>query len=410
MELFYEYEEVPTVYFSRRILAGNEILENGAIRVENGIITHLGPKTGIRQQGDRIINLGNLTLLPGFINIHTKLEESPLREQLSHTNRSTHIYRSEAGRLLSELDNLHVEQAASLTIRESLANGITSQVTDCSILTDDFLHSQYADIIPLIDISEINGTTQFSFARKVGVEIHRNAQANGFTAPYLFTHHPKYLKEAQRLINRNRYHFQMVLSESRDELSAFIEHQGELFDEITKDSPWPFGEERNSPARIAITNSLIPRHSTILHPHYCGTDELVAFQSLSATTGIAPRYTQFFDLRPFPVATALENRLNIAVCTASPALCMSMNLLDELYEIRSSHPTIPSVDLIHMITKNPAKALQIDKKLGTLEIGKKANIIGIRSNELSKSPLEDLIQGEISVECVIVGGEELILP
>lgn len=410
MGLFSDYEAVPTVYFAKRILAGNEILENGAIRVDRGVITNIGPKSGIRQQGDRIINLGNLTLLPGFINIHTKLEESPLREQLSYTHRSTFTYRKKAQELLLELSKEQIEHSISLTVRESLANGITTLVTDSTMLSEEFISSQYGEIIPLIDSSHITGTTQFSFARNVGLEIDRQPQSRGFTAPHLFTHHPRYLKEAQRLIHRNRYAFQMVLNESRDELSAFVEHQGELFDEITQDGPWPFGEDRNSPAKIAITNSLIPRYSTILHPHYCGTDEIVGFQSLSATAGIAPRYTQFFDLRPFPVATALENRLNLAVCTASPALCMSMNLLDELYEIRTAHPTIPAVDLIDMITRNPAKALRLDSELGSLEIGKRANIIGIRSNELSKSPLEDLIQGEISVECVIVNGEDLILP
>lgn len=410
MGLFSDYEEVPTVYFARRILVGSEVLENGAIRVADGVITNLGPKSGIRQQGDRIINLGNLTLLPGFINLHTKLEESPLREQLSYTNRSPHIYRNRVNELLKELTIDQIEHSVSLTIRESLANGITTLVTDSTMLSGDFVAAQYGEIVPLIDSSAITGNTQFSFARNVGLEIDRLSCSKGFTAPYLFTHHPRYLKEAQRLLHRNRYVFQMILNESRDELSAFIEHQGELFDQITENGPWPFGDERNSPAKTAITNSLIPRHSTILHPHYCGTDELVAFQSLSATAGIAPRYTQFFDQRPFPVATALENRLNLAVCTASPALCMSMNLLDELYEIREAHPTIPAIDLIHMITKNPAKALKLDNELGTLEIGKRANIIGIRSNELSRSPLEDLIQGEISVECVIVNGEDLILP
>ncbi len=408
-----EYELEPTVYFARRIVAGEEIIDHGAIRVENGLITDVGPKSGIRRQGDRMINLGNLTLLPGFINLHTNLEDAPLREQLSHTSRSPRIYRKETHRLLSDLQDesaYAIQRSMGLTIREGLANGITTQISTNKYVSGDFLEFQPATIISLIDSTDISGATQFSFARNISHKISSTPTAGGFTAPLLHTHSSRFLKESQRLLRETKFHFQMVLSESSEEIEAYFDHRGEFYDEYVKNKAWPFPNEQATPAKIAITNSLIPRHSTIVHPNYCGTDELVAFQSLSASVAVSPRFTEFFDLRPFPVGGALDNRLNIAVTTSSPALCLNMNLLDELYEIRAQYPSIPAITLINMITKNPAKALRKDKIIGSLLPGMKADIIGIRSNELSNSPLDDLIQSEISVECVIIDGEELILP
>ncbi len=409
----FEFELEPTVYFARRIVSGDEIIHHGAIRVEDGIITDVGPKSGIRRQGDRILNLGNRTLLPGFINLHTTLEESALRGQLSNTCRSPRIYRKRAHELINELNeesSFQLEKNAALTIRESLSNGITTQVTTNRTLSGEFLEMQPAHIISLTNTAEIFGATQFLFARSVAQKIKEFPTSHGFSVPFLHTHTRGYLKEAQRMLNRNRYHHQIILNESSEELSAYLEHRGEFYDEVCVEKEWPFANERSTAARIAIKNSLIPRHSTIIHPNYCGTDELVAFQSLSSSVAVSPRFTQFFDMRPFPVGGALDNRVNIAITTASPALCLNMNLLDELFEVRECHPSIPAETLLDMITRNPAKALRMDHELGSLTPGKRANIIGIRSNDLSSSPLDDLIQGEIAVECVIIDGEELIVP
>lgn len=411
-DTFFSFSQ-PTVYFARKIVSGDTIIDNGAIRVEDGIISNVGPKSGIREQGDRIVNLGDMTLVPGFINIHTLLEEAPLRDRLNHTGKSLSLYRSESKRLLDEVrenSDSSIERSVRLTVNESLSNGITTLVTQVRHLDGTFLESLPCHLISLVDTSDISGYTQFSFARKVGEKIGKLETAHGFAAPFLYTHNPKFLKESQRMLHRNKYHFQMHVSESSEELSAFLEHAGPLYSAVSEESTWYFNKERNTPAKVAITNSLIPRHSSIVHPNYCGTDELVAFQSQSATAVISPRFSSFFDLRPFPVATALENRLNIAVSISSPAFCLNMNLLDELYEIRQAHPTIPALELLDMITRNPAKALRMDSELGSLEIGKRANITGIRSNSHSSSPIEDLIQSEISVEFVLINGDELIVP
>ncbi len=401
----------PTVYFARKIVAGKDIIENGAIRVENGYITHLGPKTGIRQQGDRILSLGDLILVPGFINIHANLEESALRGLVDDELRSPFSCRCSLEQKAKDLDNETQtrELRATLTSNECIANGITTLVTPQSYLSGDFLKTLKINIRSLIDSRTVTGTTQFAFARHLASKIESESTACGFSTPFLYSHHPAYLKEAQRILQRNRYHFQMILGESNDEIAAFHEQQGELFDNLTNNASWGFGSELQSPARTAITRNLIPRHSTVITPNYSGTDELIAFQSLSSTVAIAPRYSQLFDLRPFPVGVALDNRLNIAVCTGTPAL-NTMNLLDELYEIRLQYPTIQAELLFDMITMNPARALRVHHELGSLEVGKRAHIIGIRSNTYSSSPLEDLIQGEVSVEFVVIDGEELIVP
>jgi len=408
-----DYVTPPTVYFAKRILSGSELIENGAVRVENGIISAVGPKSGMRQQGDRIVNLGNQTLLPGFINLHTILEESAFRGEMYGAISSPFQYRQKINTLISHADDgmiTALEQSAALAVREGIANGITTQVTHNKHLSDSFLENQPAHIISLLNTEMNSSNTQFSFAREISESINKSSITRGFTAPFLHSHSLQHLKESQRMAIKQNHLYQMFLGESSEEISAFIEHAGELYRHATEENEWPFKDEVNSPAKVAIMNSLIPRHSSILFPHYCGADELTAFQSLSATVVISPRYTQEFDLRPFPFGVALENDIRIAVCTGSPAFDNNMNLLDELFEIREQHPEIPAETLLEMITTTPARALRMQDVIGTIEVGKRAHIIGIRTEGATSSPLEDLIQGEISVEFTVIDNEELIIP
>ncbi len=408
-----EYGTPPTVYFAKRILSGSELIENGAVRVEDGIICAVGPKSGMRQQGDRIVNLGDQTLLPGFINLHTVLEEAAFRGEIYGAISSPFQYRQKIESLLVHADDgmqLTLERSAALCVREGIANGITTQVTHNKHLSDSFFEQQPAHIVSLKNIDKMSSQTQFSFAREISEDIDKSSNTKGFASPFLHSHSLPFHKEAQRMAQKQSYLHQMFLGECSEEISAFIQHEGELYKSATKNRDWPFKDEFNSPAKVAIMNSLIPRHSSILFPHYCGADELTAFQSLSATVVISPRYTQELDLRPFPFGVALENDIRIAVCTGSPAFDNNMNLLDELFEIREQFPEIPAITLLDMITTTPARALRMQDELGTIEVGKRAHIIGIRTADTTSSPLDDLIQGEISVEFTVIDNEELIIP
>ena len=70
-----------TIYFAKWILLDSgELLLNGAISVSENQISAVGPRSKVRRgQKDRIVNLGDSLILPGFINMHTHLEESVLR-------------------------------------------------------------------------------------------------------------------------------------------------------------------------------------------------------------------------------------------------------------------------------------------------------------------------------------------
>jgi 5-methylthioadenosine/S-adenosylhomocysteine deaminase len=95
-----------------------------------------------------------------------------------------------------------------------------------------------------------------------------------------------------------------------------------------------------------------------------------------------------------PVAKCLEAGINVALGTDGSA---SNNDLDMLGEMRTAAligkavagdaSAIPAMTALRMATINGAKALGLEKQIGSLEVGKFADVIAIDLNALETQPL-----------------------
>ncbi|MEJ7674530.1 MAG: amidohydrolase family protein [Chitinophagaceae bacterium] len=79
-----------------------------------------------------------------------------------------------------------------------------------------------------------------------------------------------------------------------------------------------------------------------------------------------------------PVELFLKNDCNIVLGTDSLASNSSLNLLDEMKTIQNIVPDITLEVMLQWATINGAKVLEMDKKLGSFEKGKKPGCSLIR--------------------------------
>ena len=90
-----------------------------------------------------------------------------------------------------------------------------------------------------------------------------------------------------------------------------------------------------------------------------------------------------------PIELLRTNGANIIVGTDSYASNWSLNILDELKTIQKHNPQIPLEEMLGWATINGARALQMDKQLGSFEAGKKPGVVIIENvdgeNNLSKA-------------------------
>ena len=80
-----------------------------------------------------------------------------------------------------------------------------------------------------------------------------------------------------------------------------------------------------------------------------------------------------------PVQLLREQQANIVVGTDSYASNWSLNMLDELKRIQLHNSKIPLAEMLTWITSNGARALQMEDKLGSIEIGKKPGLVLIKN-------------------------------
>lgn len=397
-----------TVYFARWVLCGDEVIENGAVRVKNGLIDKVGHRTGIRESGDAIVSLGERMLMPGMINLHTTLEEASLRGKIPFRHAHT-AFLEEKEATLQNTSKEEMLQGVKLSVGELLANGITTTLHSIKHLD----HSSYQNMpgrhLLLSHFNSEDAHSRFELGHRLAQNVEKG-RIHGVTPGRFYSTSPQWLKEVQRAVSKTGAIFATHLAESADEMQAFSENSGELYDKLVQANKWFFDKGERGSAWYAISNSMIPRGSIIVNPCYCGADELSAIHALRATIAISPRYNYFFGLRQFPLELIQNRHLALAVITETPAVSETLNLLDELFEIRRAYPKVSPLELIKMVTVNPAKALKMSDRIGSITPGKEADLIAVEVEQFTSDPLEEIISGNGNIGFVTVRGEELIVP
>jgi cytosine/adenosine deaminase-related metal-dependent hydrolase len=119
-----------TAYYAKWILLPDgSILTNGAVVVTGDTISSIGPRSAVRRYSDdRVVNLGKRLLLPGFINMHTHLEEGVFRGSVKNEQENFISWMLKKEQRLNNAGADEILSTVRLGIRESLANGITSIV------------------------------------------------------------------------------------------------------------------------------------------------------------------------------------------------------------------------------------------------------------------------------------------
>lgn len=389
------------------------ILVNGGIAVEGDRISAVGPRGRLKRGSkDRAVNLGDTLLLPGFINMHTHLEEAVLRGMQKGDDetfaawikrRSAELIASSPGSVISSV---------RLAIRESLANGITT-IADTSrtdiaaiVLRDEPVRTWiFHECHPenAVAQEEITATLRKRIER-----LHRDG--NTGVAPYaLFSLSPKRHKTLLETARSNGYLWSSHVAESADELQAFSTQSGDLYASITQREEWPYGKTERGSLYYALTNNLIPQHGICCHCNYMSGQELSLLTARNASIVFCPQYNQHMGHKAFPLDVALNRGINACLGTESPSSAKPMNLFDDLYLLKNQYPHVTGFQLVQMVTSNAARALRCTA-IGALEPDKKADIIGLRFPHAPGADLlDEMILEETKVVLVIVNGEEVVV-
>ena len=122
-----------------------------------------------------------------------------------------------------------------------------------------------------------------------------------------------------------------------------------------------------------------------------------------------PRSHRFFGHEPHPYRTLLQAGVTVALGTDSAASNENLSLLEELRYLRRETPEPPpDQTLLRMVTLDAARALGLQQHIGSLEVGKQADLAAFPCPRDTADPAALLVETAPLPSGVWVAGRRLL--
>jgi aminodeoxyfutalosine deaminase len=152
---------------------------------------------------------------------------------------------------------------------------------------------------------------------------------------------------------------------------------------------------------------LLDYPTLLAHVNYCDDDELKLLSAGIASVVYCPRTHAYFGHPPHRWRVMLEAGINVAVGTDSTASSPDLNLLDDLRLLHQIAPETKVETLWEMATIRAARALQLDRHVGSLALGKSADFVLFPVT--SQQPLTAILENHIIPSAVWIDGKQSIV-
>ena len=335
----------------------------------------------VSEAGDDVQQLNGI-LSPGFVNAHCHLELSHMKGMIpAHTGLQEFVKQIVA---LRQVAPEAIQEAIVAAESEMIANGIVA-VGDISNTLDTLNqkakhHLAYYSFVELYDLDPTRAEDKIV----EGLEIQKQFQENCVRAslvphaPYSVTNNLWKLLSAHFGIHTISMHNQ----ETIDENEFFKTKSGSFLGmyERTKVNLDFFEATGKSSLQSILPIFKKVHHGILVHNSFTSADDIQAVHAAmdNAFWCLCPNANQYIEQTMPPIELLRSEKANIVIGTDSYASNWSLNILDELKTIQHHHPQISLGEMLGWATLNGAKALQMDKHLGSFEKGKKPGVVLIK--------------------------------
>lgn len=394
------------------ILTGNEkfeILSSGEIIVEEGEITYLGPRQErIKDDYSKIIS-GDL-VMPGFVNTHTHAamtlfrgyaDDLPLKEWLEKK-----IWPVEA-----KLKSEDIYWGTLLAICEMIKGGTTC-FADMYFHMDAVARACQESGIRaslsqgLIGIDTIKGMLTLQESKNLVKNWHQKAEGRitimlGPHAPY--TCPPTFLSKVIKTAEQLGVPIHIHLSETREEVEDSLKTYGKTPIQLVNDLG-------------LLDYQVLAAHCVHISPHDI---DILAEKKVSIAHN--PGSNLKLGSGVAPLRALLEKKVLVSLGTDGAASNNNLDMVEEMRlsallekGLKEDAAAIPAEAAFKMATVNGPRALFLDKKIGPLKKGAKADLIMLSLKKPHMFPLHNLLTQVVyssagsDVEMVMVNGKILM--
>jgi cytosine/adenosine deaminase-related metal-dependent hydrolase len=398
-------------------------IQNGAVAVEDGRIAYVGDRTSGPAGSD--VDLGDALLLPGLVNVHSHLELTVMRGFLEDLDFAQWIVRLNSVKR-AVLDRERMRDSARLGVIEGIRSGITTYADTCDsgVALDAMLEAgvrgimyqevfgpdpaacaaSLAELQAKVDVLRLRETPLV----RVGVSPH---------APYTVS--DSLYAAVARYAKTESLRVAVHIAESEAERELVEAGNGPFAAGLRRRGIGISARARSS-IELLQRNGILEDHPLLIHCVRVDARDIGMIASSGSTVAHCPASNAKLGHGTSPLLELLHAGVTVGIGSDSVA---ANNRMDILAEARATvlaqrarvgrHDVLCARDALYLATLGGAKALGLDAEIGSLEVGKSADLAAFPL-DAHAMPVHDAEAAAIfalpgvPASLVMVAGRELV--
>ena len=390
-------------------------IEDGGMLVCDDEIMAVGKYADLQGlTGGENVDLGEVILMPGLINAHCHLAFSSMRHLIvCQSSFAKWIQRiNSAKRNLTDEDYLDATYAGAT---ELLRHGTTTVVNIESfpelLDREPKLPLRTWWCYEMLDIRMRNHSDESMHGALKFFESSKSEMTRYSLSPHApYTASARLYQLAQQAAQLNDLLLTTHVGESAEEMQMMRDASGPLYEflkSIGRDMSDCGG---TTPLRHLIEHGNLRPENLLVHLNELEDDDYDLMTKWANGDRIhvahCPKSHQFFRHTPFPYERLSGVHANISLGSDSLASNDKLNLFSEMQNFSVTHPDVSPVEILEMVTRNPALTLRKAAKLGVLRAGAKADAIALNISDVSRNLIyETILHYQEAISWMLVGGK-----
>jgi cytosine/adenosine deaminase-related metal-dependent hydrolase len=392
------------------------LMRDAGVVIAGGTILAVGPAAALRAgyPDATVEDCGAVVLLPGLINAHAHLELTSIACGQPPAGFVPWVQNLMGATGATPMDQVPaaVAAAARAGVAQCLQYGVTT-IGDISKQCAFTRPVLVEGPLRVVSFGEVQAMAQrrsllderFATATDLSCDSERLRIGVSPHAPYSIE--PDGYRQCLEWSKRTGRPIATHLAETSDEATFLADHTGpfrELWRSLGRwDDAVP--RFRGGPIRYAESMGLLDHPTLLAHVNYCDDTELTLLARGRASVVYCPRTHAFFGHPPHRWREMLASGINVAIGTDSCASSPNLNLVDDLRLVRRAHPEVPAAQLWELVTVRAAKALQMDREIGQLTVGRFADLVSFAAH--TDEPLGNILDRVDLPNGVWIGGTRI---
>jgi cytosine/adenosine deaminase-related metal-dependent hydrolase len=356
------------------------LINDGAVALKRGVILAAG-RTGkiiSKYPGHRVIHLKNSVIMPGLVNIHSHLELPPLLDNIQAKTFTEWVLNLiQKKKTLAQGDYSSAVNRNIETLKRTgttmVAEICTHQITPPLLKNSGLRAAIFYEIIAM-DPSSSSHRASF------GPHPASRLLTYGLSPHTPYTVSESALIKLKKLVETNHQRLSMHVAESKDEVRLLQRKKSgleSLYHLAGWDKAW--APSAGSPFEYLDRLGLLGPGFLAVHAVQATDRDIILLSSSRTPVAHCPRSNKELGVGRMPLKKFLDAGITVGLGTDSLASSPTLNMWDEMRYALQVHRRngITAQDIFRLATIGGAKALRMDKEIGSLEPGKRADIITV---------------------------------